>query len=147
MHCKPSLDLKSLKIKLVLQTFVSRLRTFPWFSRVPHSKFNACQSPGLSVYIHDILAVHPGLTRVRSILFLSFEIKRVLVYNSAIFKPTDLFILYFFIENVYTDQNVLRTRLNNFVQGVKLWSKASWNIDRTDKSTRVVYWLSSGGGI
>ena len=37
---------------------------------------------------------HPELARVRSIWFLLFEIKRVLVYNSVIFKLTDLFILY-----------------------------------------------------
>ena len=30
-------------------------------------------------------APHPGLTRVSSIRFLPFEIKRVLVYNSTIF--------------------------------------------------------------
>ena len=34
------------------------------------------------------------LTRVRRIRFLEFEIKNVLVYNSTIFKLTDLFILY-----------------------------------------------------
>ena len=33
--------------------------------------------------------------------FLFFEIKRVLVYNSTLFKLTDLFILYYFVQNVY----------------------------------------------
>ena len=37
---------------------------------------------------------HTGLTRVSSIRFLLFEIKRVLVYNSTIIYFTDLFILY-----------------------------------------------------
>jgi len=36
--------------------------------------------------------IHPGLTRVRSIRFLLFEIKRMLVYNSTSFDLTDLFI-------------------------------------------------------
>ena len=35
---------------------------------------------------------HPGLTRVKCIRFLLFEIKRVLIYNLTIFKLTDLFI-------------------------------------------------------
>ena len=43
---------------------------------------------------------HPesGLTRVNSIRFLLFEIKRVLVYNFTIFLCTDLLILFFFIQ-------------------------------------------------
>ena len=41
---------------------------------------------------------------MRSIRFLLFEIKRVFVYNSTIFKLTDLFLLYFFIQNVYADK-------------------------------------------
>ena len=40
---------------------------------------------------------HTGLTRVSSIRFLLFEIKRVLVFNSIIIYFTDLFILYIFI--------------------------------------------------
>ena len=51
---------------------------------------------------------HPGVTRVRSIRFLLFEIKRVLVYNSTSFKLTDLFILYFFIQNVYANKKVFK---------------------------------------
>ena len=35
-----------------------------------------------------------------------FEIKRVFVYNSIIFKLTDLFILYFFIQTVYANKKV-----------------------------------------
>ena len=41
--------------------------------------------------------IHPELTRERSIRFVLFEIKRVLVYNSTLFKLTDFFILCFFI--------------------------------------------------
>ena len=42
---------------------------------------------------------HPELTRVNTIRFLLFEIKRVMVYNSTIIYFTDLFILYIFIQN------------------------------------------------
>ena len=38
------------------------------------------------------LKSHPELTRERSIRSLLFEIKRVFVYNSTVFKLTDLFI-------------------------------------------------------
>ena len=49
----------------------------------------------------------PELTRVRSIWFLLFEIKRVLVNNSTIFKLTDLFISCFcIIQNVYADISI-----------------------------------------
>ena len=44
---------------------------------------------------------HAGLTRVSSIRFLLFEIKRILVFNSIIIYFTDLFILYVFIQNAY----------------------------------------------
>ena len=54
---------------------------------------------------------HPGLTRVRSIWFLLFKIKRVLVYNSTIFKLTDLFILYFFIQNVYANKKYIEKKV------------------------------------
>ena len=57
-----------------------------------------------------IVYLHPGLTRVSSILFLLFEIKRVLVYNSTIIYFTDLFILYFFIQNAYTNKKYLRKK-------------------------------------
>jgi len=56
------------------------------------------------------LTVHPGLTRVRSIRSHLFEIKRVLVYNSTIFKLTDLFILYFSIQNVYADKKIFKKK-------------------------------------
>jgi len=65
----------------------------PSFNDIP-GKFRS-QSFG-SVLSHDSSA-HPELTRERSIQFLLFEIKRVFVYISTIFKLTDLFILYFFI--------------------------------------------------
>ena len=44
---------------------------------------------------------------MHSVSFL-FEIKRVLVYNLKIF--TDLFILYFFVRNVYADKKVFLKR-------------------------------------
>ena len=47
---------------------------------------------------------HHELTRERNIRFLLFEIKRVFVYNSRVFKLTDLFMLYSFIQNVYADK-------------------------------------------
>ena len=56
------------------------------------------------------LKLHPGLTRVRSIRFLLFEIKRILVYNSTIFYLTDLSIQYFFIQNAYADKKYPRQK-------------------------------------
>ena len=53
------------------------------------------------------------LTRLRSIWFLEFVIKNVLVYNSTIFKLTDLFILYFFIQNAYADKKLFRQKAKN----------------------------------
>ena len=53
---------------------------------------------------------HPGLTRVSSIWFLLFEIKRVLVYTLTIFKLTDFFILYFFIQNIYAYKKVFKKK-------------------------------------
>ena len=50
--------------------------------------------------------------RVRSIRFLLFEIKRVFVYNSTSFKLTDLFIFYFFIQNVNADKNGYKIMYN-----------------------------------
>ena len=43
---------------------------------------------------------------VRSIRFLLFEIKRVLVLYSIIIYFEDLFILYIFIQNVYANKKV-----------------------------------------
>ena len=75
---------------------------------------------------------HTGLTRVRSIRFLLFEIRRVLVLYSIIIYFTDLFILYIFIRNVYA-----KKKANKLCLMGQLWSKvtAFWNIDRTVKST------------
>ena len=47
---------------------------------------------------------------MNSIWFLLFEIKRVLVYNLTIFYLTDLFILYFFIQNACADKKVSKTK-------------------------------------
>ena len=49
------------------------------------------------MYLHVIKDItlftyHPGLTRVKGIRFLLFEINRVLVYILTIFKVTDLFV-------------------------------------------------------
>ena len=52
-------------------------------------------------------SIHPELTRERSIRILLFEIKRVFVYISTIFKLTNLSILYFFIQNVYANKKNL----------------------------------------
>ena len=59
---------------------------------------------------------HPELTRERSIRFLLFEIKRVFVLNSTVFKLTDLFILYFYIQNVYANKKVLKIK-SYYVKG------------------------------
>ena len=54
----------------------------------------------------------PELTRERSIRFLLFEIKCVFVYNSTDFRLTDLFVLYFSIQNVYANKkNIYVKRL------------------------------------
>jgi len=68
----------------------------PWITRI-------------KVQLIDRL-VHTGLTRVSSIRFLLFEIKRVLVYNSIIIYFTDLFVLYFFIQNAYADKKVFKSK-------------------------------------
>ena len=47
---------------------------------------------------HKTNTEHPGLTRVSSIRFLLFEIKRVLVYSTILYF-TDLFNLYIFIQH------------------------------------------------
>jgi len=56
--------------------------------------------------------MHPELARERSIRFLLFVIKRVFVYYSTIFKLTDLFILYFFIQNVYGNKKLFKKKAN-----------------------------------
>ena len=61
------------------------------------------------IYIY-IISDDPELTRERSILFLSFEIKRVFVYNSTVFRLTDLFSLYFFIQNVNANKKVFKIK-------------------------------------
>ena len=43
---------------------------------------------------------HTGLTKMSSIRFLLFEIKRDLFYNLTIFYLTDFLNLFFFIQNV-----------------------------------------------
>ena len=59
--------------------------------------------------------VHPELTRVRSIRFLLFEMERVLVYNSTIFKLTDLFILYFLFKMYMPTKKYIKKKLKNYV--------------------------------
>ena len=65
------------------------------------------------------IPIHTELT----ILLLLFEIKRVFVYISTIFKLTDLFILYFFIQNIYTNKKLFKKK------GYKVMYKGS-NCDR-----------------
>ena len=54
---------------------------------------------------------HPELTRERRIRSLLFEIKRVFVYNSTVFRLTDLFLLYFFIPNVYANKIIFKIKV------------------------------------
>ena len=61
--------------------------------------------PFVPVFLYPY-TLYTSLTRVRNILFLLFEIKRAFVYISTIFKLTDLFILYFFIQNVYANKKI-----------------------------------------
>ena len=75
--------------------------------------------------------VHPELTRVRNILFLFFEIKRAFVYISTIFKLTDLFILYFFIQNVYANKKWIKKK------GYKVMYKGS-NCDRKSQLSEIL---------
>ena len=51
---------------------------------------------------------HPELTIEKSIRFFLFEIKRVFVYNSTVFRLTDLFIQYSFIRNLYANKKVFK---------------------------------------
>ena len=62
---------------------------------------------------------HPELTRERSIRFLLFEIKHVLVYNSTIFKLTGLNILYFLFKMYTPTKNYYRKK------GYKIMYKGS----------------------
>jgi len=63
-----------------------------------------------NIILFNNFPVHPELTRERSIRFLLFEIKCVFVYISTIFKLTDLFILYFFIKNVYANKKIFERK-------------------------------------
>ena len=53
---------------------------------------------------------HTKLTKERSIWFIWFEIKSVFVFYSTIFKLTDLFMLYLFIQNVHANKKLIRTK-------------------------------------
>jgi len=54
---------------------------------------------------------HPELTcRERSIRFLLFEIKRAFVYNSTVFKLTDLFILIHFHSKCICQQKIFKIK-------------------------------------
>ena len=67
----------------------------------------------LSYFIYlPIYLSHTGLTRVSSIRFLLFEIKRVLVFKSIIIYFTNLFILYIFIQNAYANKKVFEKKAN-----------------------------------
>ena len=74
---------------------------------------------------------HPELTRERSIRFLIFEIKRVLVYNPTLFKLTDLFIFYFFVQNVYANKKLYQKK------GYKIIYKGS-NCDQKSQLSEIL---------
>jgi len=67
-----------------------------------------------------LFATVPPRTNQSSIWFLLFDIKLVLVINLTTFYLTDLFILYFFIQNAYADKKELKERLKTYVLWVKL---------------------------
>ena len=68
-----------------------------------------------------LFLLHPELSRERSIRFLLFEIKRVFVYISTIFKLTELFILNLFIPNVYANKKLFKKKGYKIVyKGFKL---------------------------
>ena len=52
----------------------------------------------------------PGLTRVRGIQFLLFEIIRVLIYILTIFKVTDLFVEYFLFKTYMPAKKVFKKK-------------------------------------
>ena len=89
--------------------------------------FNFSKQTKFSLTMLSFRRRQPGLTRVKSLRFLLFEIKRGLVYNSTIFKLTNLFIFYFFIQNVNANKKYLRKETNKVT--------AVWNTDRTVQST------------
>ena len=124
-------DNVSLKLYLQYYTIVSELYLWEWFFSCSIYKYY-CSNGLYEIYysykcvllylckwnirqtsdfnylptLWQFKLCHPGLTRVSSIRFLLFEIKRVFVYNSTIFYLTDLFILYFFLQNAYADKKV-----------------------------------------
>ena len=81
------------------QTKLLRItRSMPIYRwRFTYSLFKLKESSNLWVTIHRTNA---------------FEIKRVFVYNSTSFKLTDLFIFYFFIQNVNADKNGYKIMYN-----------------------------------
>ena len=66
---------------------------------------------------------------MRSIWFLLFEIKRILVYNLTTFKLTGSFISYFFIQSAYADKKVFKKK------GRKMIYKVS-NCDRKSQLSK-----------
>ena len=54
--------------------------------------------------------VHPGLTRVRGIRFLQFEIILVLIYILTIFKVTDSFVKYFLFKTYMPAKKYIRKK-------------------------------------
>ena len=81
------------------------------------------------------IAFHPELTRERSIRFLLFEIKHVFVYNLTVFRLTDLFILYFFNQNVYVNNKVFQ------IKGYKIMSYC----DRKSQISEIFTFLTQRG--
>ena len=72
-------------------------------------------------------STHAGLTRVRSIWFLLFKI---LVYNSTIFKLTDLFISYFSFKIYMPTKKYLRKKVKQLYLMGQIVIELFWIISK-----------------
>ena len=72
-----------------------------------------------------------GFSDVDLINSQSVEIKRVLVYNSTLFKLTDFFILCFFIQNAYANKKLFQKK------GYKIMYKGS-NCDQKSQLSEIL---------
>ena len=68
------------------------------------------RTTGRKVFVWFKVLSRPGLTRVKGIRFLLFEIIRVLVYILTIFKVTDFFVLYFLFKPYMPAKKYLRKK-------------------------------------
>ena len=98
--------LKSASNFILHQNFLLKKQNYARnYQRFP----NCLQVQAIACKCTQLHASHPELTRVRRIRFLLYEIKRVLVYNSKIFKHSwrdnlliyGFVVPYFFIQNMY----------------------------------------------